>query len=78
MIAKIEARIKELESTINQSLANHNALLGMLSEAKSTLGALSADASEAVKVASAVLPAGSEALTVAEDIADVVEAVAAV
>lgn len=34
MKQQIEARIKELEAAINQSVANHNALIGQLNEAK--------------------------------------------
>jgi hypothetical protein len=30
----VESRIKDLEQSISRSLANHNALLGMLEEAK--------------------------------------------
>ena len=34
MLEQIQNRIKELEAAINQSLANHNALIGQLNEAK--------------------------------------------
>ena len=36
-MASIEARVQEIENAIAQSLANHNALLGALSEAKNML-----------------------------------------
>lgn len=45
----IEARIKEITAAINQSVANHNALLARLSEAQHLLTVLS-EAVNAVEV----------------------------
>lgn len=40
LASDIEARIKEIETAIQNSLNNHNALLGMLTEAKFYLDAI--------------------------------------
>lgn len=51
-ITAIEKRIQEIEGAIAQSLANHNALLGALSEAKYVLNMMS-------ELANAVAPDSS-------------------
>ncbi len=40
-MSAIESRVQEIENAIAQSLANHNALLGALSEAKNMLHMMS-------------------------------------
>jgi hypothetical protein len=49
LASDIEARIKEIETAIQNSLNNHNALLGMLTEAKFYLDAVT-------KAADAIIP----------------------
>jgi hypothetical protein len=60
-MSAVETRVKEIESAISQSLANHNALLGALSEAKNMLHMMS-------ELADAVAPD-----SVVADVIDAVE-----
>jgi hypothetical protein len=66
IIASIEARIKEYETAIAQSLANHNGLLGALNELKTLLGM-------ATKVVEVVDPALAPALNVANEVVNTVD-----
>lgn len=58
-LASFEARLKEIEAAIVQSLANHNALLGRHAELKHLIGA-----------AGSVDPVVESAVEVAESIAE--------
>lgn len=66
-MATIEARVKEIESAIAQSLANHNALLGALSEAKNVLHIIT-------EVADVVVP-GSAEVAVLSNVENVIDAI---
>lgn len=67
-IASIESRISDLKKSVEQSLANHNFLTGMLNEAVSFLGI-------ATKVAETVIPASPVAagLEAADSVANEVQ-----
>ena len=65
IIASIEARIKEYESAIANSLANHNGLLGALNELKTLLGVAS---TVAEVIAPELAPALSEAESIVSEI----------
>lgn len=67
-IAAIEERIKNYEKAIEQSLANHNAMVGALQELKNLLDIT-------VKVADVVAPASvvTEALNAADELANTAE-----
>jgi len=67
IVASIEARIKEYEAAVANSLANHNGLLGALNELKNLLH-LSSSVAEAVAPESEV----AQALEVAEQVVDAV------
>lgn len=60
-LTSIEARVKQLEDAVVNSIANHNALLGRLNEAKEILGHLA--------------EAGNAIIGVGETIAEVVNEV---
>lgn len=63
MLDKLEARVKELESALEQSVGNHNALLGRLAEAKHFL-------SMAADIAPIVMPEAVPVIQEAEHIVD--------
>ncbi len=63
MIASIEARIKEYETAISNSLANHNGLLGGLNELKSLLEV-------AGKVVEVVDPSAVPVVSIVEEVAE--------
>ncbi len=67
-VASIETRVQEIENAIAQSLANHNALLGALSEAKNMLHMIT-------EVVDAVVPNSPEAaiLNTIEHVIDAVD-----
>lgn len=54
MLLKLEARVAELEKAVEQSAANHNAMVGMLIEAKSILK-LAQDGESSVEVLEGVV-----------------------
>lgn len=54
MLEKLEVRIKELEHALNQSLANHNVILGQLTEARHMFEDVKSVADVAEKVIDAV------------------------
>ena len=66
-MSAVEARIQEIENAISQSLANHNALLGALSEAKNMLHMMS-------DIVDAVAP-GSVVADVMDAVEHVIDAV---
>lgn len=63
---KIQERIQQLEAAITQSLANHNALLGALSEVKHVLTLVS-EVSEAIAPASPISAAIATASTIVNE-----------
>lgn len=67
-IEKLESKIKDLEARVQQSIMNHNALLGILTGTKEALV-------EAQLAVEAVAPdsAMAEVLNTAEEIANVIE-----
>ncbi len=67
----ITARIKQYEQAIEQSLANHNSLLGGLAELKSLL-------TVATNVIDTVAPGSkaADALNIADEVMDVVDPIA--
>ncbi len=54
-IEQLESRIKEIESAIQQSAANHNALLGRLLEAQYALENINAIQAEAKESAALIV-----------------------
>ena len=71
LISSLEDKVKQLEANIQQSVAQHHGLLGMLQASKEALV-------EAKKIADTVIPgtAVDEALNVAENVVNVIENVA--
>lgn len=75
-IEAIEARIKDITAALEQSLANHNGLLGRLSEAKDLLAIMQKTAETVAPIAEAVAHAIPEAAPIATEVADVAGEVA--
>ena len=70
-VKTIEARVKQLENQIQQSIANHNILQGAVAEAKYWLGL----ATTAATVAATIVPAIAPVATALDTVDGVVNSV---